>query len=108
MYCTFEIIYFNIVNVKETNEMLHLELDFYGAETRTLRKVDEKYLESLEMWCWRRMENISLTDHVKNEGVLHRVKDERNILCTIKQRKANWNGDILRRNWLLNTLLKER
>ena len=26
-----------------------------GAGTWTLRKVDEKYLESFEMWCWRRM-----------------------------------------------------
>jgi len=28
----------------------------YGAETWTLRAVDQKYLESFEMWCWRRME----------------------------------------------------
>jgi hypothetical protein len=27
----------------------------YGPETWTLRKVDPKYLESFEMWCWRRM-----------------------------------------------------
>jgi hypothetical protein len=30
-----------------------------GAETWTLGKVDRKYLESSEMWCWRRMEKIS-------------------------------------------------
>jgi hypothetical protein len=24
----------------------------YGAETWTLWKVDQKYLESFEMWCW--------------------------------------------------------
>jgi hypothetical protein len=28
----------------------------YGAETWTLRKADQKYLESFEMWCWRRMD----------------------------------------------------
>jgi hypothetical protein len=27
---------------------------FYGAETWTLRAVDQKHLESSEMWCWRR------------------------------------------------------
>jgi hypothetical protein len=31
----------------------------YGAETWTLQKVDQKYLESYEMWCWRRMEKFS-------------------------------------------------
>ena len=28
----------------------------YGAETWTLRAVDQKHLESFEMWCWRRMD----------------------------------------------------
>jgi len=28
----------------------------YGAETWTLRAVDQKHLESLEMWCWKRMD----------------------------------------------------
>jgi hypothetical protein len=38
-----------------------------GAEKWTLRKVDQKYLERFEMWCWRRMEKISWTDRVRNE-----------------------------------------
>jgi hypothetical protein len=59
----------------------------YGAETWTLRKEDLKYLESFETWCWRRME-ISWTDCVRNEEVLHRVKEERNILHTIKKKEG--------------------
>jgi len=35
-----------------------LSMSLYGAETWTLRAADQKYLESFEMWCWRRMENI--------------------------------------------------
>jgi len=42
----------------------------YGAEIWTLRTVDQKQLESFEMWCWRRVEKISWTDHVRNEEVL--------------------------------------
>jgi len=38
----------------------------YGAETWTLPTIDQKHLESFEMWCWRRMEKISWTDHVRN------------------------------------------
>jgi len=37
-----------------------------GAETWTLRALDQKHQESFEMWCWRRMEKISWTDHVRN------------------------------------------
>ena len=41
---------------------------------------------------------ISWSDRVTNEEVLYRVKEERNILRTIKTRKANWISHILRRN----------
>jgi hypothetical protein len=51
----------------------------YGVETWTLRKVDQKYLESFEIWCRRMMEKISWTDRVRNVEALHRVKEERNI-----------------------------
>jgi hypothetical protein len=39
----------------------------YGAETGTVPAVDWKQLESFEMWCWRRVENISWTDLVRNK-----------------------------------------
>jgi hypothetical protein len=38
-----------------------------GAENWTLCKADQKYLESFGMRCWRGMEKISWTDHVRNE-----------------------------------------
>jgi hypothetical protein len=46
----------------------------YGAETGMLWAVDQKQLESSEMWCCKRMEKISWTDHVINEEVLLRNK----------------------------------
>jgi len=47
------------------------------------------------------MEKISGTDHVRNEEVLLRVNEQRNVLHEITKRKANWTGHILRRNCLL-------
>jgi hypothetical protein len=41
---------------------------------------------------------FSWADAVKNEEVLRRVKEERRILQTIKRRKSNWIGHILRKN----------
>jgi hypothetical protein len=78
---------------------------FYGAETWTLRKVDQKYMGSFEMWCWRRKEKISWTDRVGNEEVFHRVKEERNILHAIK-REGNWICHILRRNCVLKHVIE--
>jgi hypothetical protein len=76
------------------------------AETLTLRAVDQKHLESFEMWCWRRMEKMSWTEHVRNEEVLLRVKEQRNILHEISKRKANWIGHILRRKCLLRQVIE--
>ena len=39
--------------------------------------------------------------HVRNEEVLLRIKEQRNILHEIRKRKANWIFHILRRNCLL-------
>jgi hypothetical protein len=73
----------------------------FGVVIWTLRAVDQKHLESFEMWYWRRMEKISWTDHVRNKEVLLRVKEQRNILHEIRIRKANWIGHILHRNCFL-------
>ena len=56
------------------------------------------------MWCWRRMEKISWTDHVRNEEVLLRVNEQRNTWN--RKRKSNWIGHILRRNCLLKQVIE--
>jgi hypothetical protein len=68
------------------------------VENWTLLVVDQKYLKGFEKWCWRRMEKIIWTYYVKNEEVLHRVKEERNIVQIIKGGKSNWIGHIKIRN----------
>jgi hypothetical protein len=47
------------------------------------------------------MEKISWTNHVRNEEVLLRVSEQRNILHEIRKRKANSVGRISHRNCLL-------
>jgi hypothetical protein len=49
---------------------------------------------------------ISWTDRVRNEEVLHTVKRERNIVHTIKGRKTNWIDNTLRRNCLLKHVIE--
>ena len=52
------------------------------------------------------MEKISWTDHVRNEDMLLRVNEQRNILHEIRKRKANWIGHILRQNCLLKQVIE--
>ena len=68
-------------------------------------KVDPKYLESCEMWCWR-MEKVGWTERVRGEEVLQRGREDRNILHTVKRRKANWIGHILCGNCLQKQIMQ--
>ena len=68
-------------------------------------KVDQKYLGSFEMLCWRRMERISWTDCMKSE-ILETDKEERNILHTMKQGKDSWICHIIHKSCLLKHAIK--
>jgi hypothetical protein len=43
---------------------------------------------------------------LRNEEVLLRVKEQRNILLEISERKANWIGHILHRNCILRQVIE--
>jgi hypothetical protein len=43
---------------------------------------------------------------VRNEEVLLRIKEHRNILHEISKRQANWIGHILRRNCFLRQVIE--
>jgi hypothetical protein len=47
------------------------------------------------------MEKVSWTGHMRNEAVLHAVKEDGNILHKIERRKCNWICHILHKNCLL-------
>jgi len=81
----------------------------YGAEIWTLRELDQEHLESFDMWCWRRMEKISWTGHVRNEDALLGVKEQRGITY-IKYVKGRQTGLVTFcvETAFYNGLLKER
>ena len=54
------------------------------------------------------MEKISWIDRVRNEEVLHRAEEERNIIHTTKRRNANCIGHILRGNCLLTYVIERK
>jgi len=54
------------LNLRKKLVKCHIwSIALYCAETWTLRKGDQKYLESFAMWCRRWMEIISGTNRVR-------------------------------------------
>jgi hypothetical protein len=68
-----------------------------------LNIVNISHKSYLFIYLWRCI--CGWTDHVRNEEVSLRVKEQRNILHEIHKRKANWIGHILRRNCLLQRVI---
>jgi hypothetical protein len=55
----------------------------YGVETWTFRKVDQKYLESCQIWCSRRME-VRCTNRVGNDDEIHSQGVKEYVICDKK------------------------
>ena len=75
----------------------------YGAEAWTLSKVLESKIEAFEMWCLRRIGQISWKDKVTNKDVLTKLNTERQLLYDVQRRKLIYYGHIKRRNNILTT-----
>ena len=54
------------------------------------------------------MEKIRWADRVRHGKVLHRIKEEINILHTVSRRKAKWIRHILRRNSVVKHIIKRK
>lgn len=83
-----------------------LSVMLYSAETQTIKKGNKRRIEALEMWVWRRLDNVCWKNKVSNE-VLKKIKDERNILNTIVNMKRNHLGHCMRRGCLLVDAVEE-
>jgi len=86
-------------------KMCHSKLDFklrnkivkcyiwstasHGAETWKYRKVDQKYLENFEMLFLEKDGEDQLDRSLRNEEVLLRVKEHRNIVHEVIKREVN-------------------
>src|SRR3989442_2040062 len=80
----------------------------YGCETWTLLQDEINRLEALGVWLWRGLEKISWRDKIRNDEVFARVKEERCLIRTIRQRQKNWIEHVLKREGLLRDVMQGR
>ena len=68
----------------------------YGCESWTLDSQTEKRIEAFEMYVYRRMLRISWVQRITNDEVLQRMQKQKEILNTIKERKTQYLGHVMR------------
>ena len=77
----------------------------YGCESWTLSAALTRNIEATEMWSYRRMLRVSYTAHETNISVLQRLRQERQLLRTIKERQTRFTGHIIRKGELEDLIL---
>ena len=53
-----------------------LSVGFYESETWTIKKKEERYLESFVMWLWKRVITVKRTKIVRKDELLMRIREE--------------------------------
>ena len=87
-----------IIIIIRSNWLSNMSIDFYGLETWTLGKSEERVVKAFETWCWRKMLKIKWTDRITNDEVYQRAKEERLLLKFLKNRRHLWIGHTIRHN----------
>ena len=89
---------------------LVLSIFLYACETWTLTADLERRIQATEMRCFRRLLGISYKDHITNEEVRNRIKQEigpwEDLLTTVKKSKLEWYGHVTRSMGLAKTILQ--
>ena len=89
---------------------LVISIFLYACESWTLTADTEKRIKSIEMRCFRKLLNISYTDHITNEEVQRRIQNAigpyTDLLTLVKQRKLKWFGHVTRSSGLAKTILQ--
>jgi exonuclease III len=68
----------------------------YGCESWTWNAAMRAKVNAFEMWCYRRILKIKYTDGVTNVEVLNRMQTDLKFLSSMRRRKMEFAGHVLR------------
>ena len=69
----------------------------YGAEGWTLRSDEMKRIQAAEMWCYRRLLNVTYKDRRTNVSILKDLNTNRQLYGIVVKRKMSYFGHMSRK-----------
>ena len=69
----------------------------YVAEGWTLRSDEKKRIQSAELWCYRRLLNVTYKDRKTNVSVLEDLNTNRELYGIVVKRKMSYFGHMSRK-----------
>ena len=70
----------------------------YGCESWTIMKAESQRIDSLELWCWRRLLRVPWTARRSNQSILKEISPEYSLEGLTLKLKLQYFGHLMWRN----------
>ena len=69
----------------------------YGCESWTVKKVERRRIDGLELWCWRRLLRVPWTARRSNQSILKEISPGCSLEGIVLELKLQYFGHLMRR-----------
>ena len=78
----------------------------YGCESWTIKKAEHRRIDTLKLWCWRRLLRVLWTVGRSNQSILKVINSEHSLEGLMLKLKFQYFGHLMRRTDSLEKTLK--
>ena len=69
----------------------------YGYESWTIKKAECQRIDAFELWCWRRLLRVPLTERRSNQSILKKISPEYSLEGLMLMLKCQYFGCLMQR-----------
>ena len=69
----------------------------YGCESWTIKKAECQRIDTLELWCWRRLLRVPWTARRSNQSILKEISPEHSLEGLMLKLKLQYFGHLMHR-----------
>ena len=69
----------------------------YGCESWTIKKAEDRRIDALELWCWRRLLRVPWTARRSNQSILKEISPEYSLEELMLKLKLQYFGHLMRK-----------
>ena len=77
----------------------------YGYESWTIKKAEHQRIDAFELWCWRRLLRVLLTERRSNQSILKEISPEYSLEVLMLKLKLQYFGHLRGRTDSLEKIL---
>ena len=70
----------------------------YGCESWTITKAKHQRIDTVELWCWRRLLRVPWTARRYNQSILKEISPEHSLEGLMLKLKLQYFGQLMRRS----------